>query len=364
MLAPSRQPPRTEPPLAPLPQAPWSLLARQAPALAALLGFFCFMPYMAIPVGSSTAIQFGTILTVLLTSPFLVVTYRRGPLWIFLLLLAPLCLSTLKVAIAGDGDLSLCFKTVPVWALSCLSMVAVQVCAPRYALHLLTGIAIATIIHAGVGLLQIHGFASGEFPLAWLYVNPSFLSVQDNAEIIARYTQRPFGLFPSRRRCRAAWPRGCFFGSQNFAASSICARRQRPGSACCSERRRWGGWALSSRRSRDTRPSPWWRPCFFWQPGSCDVEPRQGHIRPSWRCLAESFPSRSIWRQQPSAPGSEENPTSATRHGKIAPTRCNWAFHCWPMAISGQSCLASDRGCHRRSCMRASPGLRPSGACH
>jgi hypothetical protein len=27
-------------------------------------------------------------------------------------------------------------------------------------------------------------------------VNPSFLSVQENAEIIARYTQRPFGLFP------------------------------------------------------------------------------------------------------------------------------------------------------------------------
>jgi hypothetical protein len=39
-------------------------------------------------------------------------------------------------------------------------------------------------------------FASGEFPLLWLYSNPSFLSVQDNAVTIARYQRRPFGIFP------------------------------------------------------------------------------------------------------------------------------------------------------------------------
>jgi hypothetical protein len=30
----------------------------------------------------------------------------------------------------------------------------------------------------------------------WIYVNQSFLSVQENADQIAQYTQRPFGLFP------------------------------------------------------------------------------------------------------------------------------------------------------------------------
>jgi hypothetical protein len=47
-----------------------------------------------------------------------------------------------------------------------------------------------------VGAWQIYAFSNGEFPLAGLYVNPSFLSVQDNATIIARYVRRPFGIFP------------------------------------------------------------------------------------------------------------------------------------------------------------------------
>src|SRR5690606_36285655 len=54
----------------------------------------------------------------------------------------------------------------------------------------------ATIVQAAVGLWQMHGFSAGYFPLTPLYINNSFLSVQDYATIIYRYIQRPFGLFP------------------------------------------------------------------------------------------------------------------------------------------------------------------------
>jgi hypothetical protein len=110
--------------------------------------------------------------------------------------MAPLCISALKAAVVGQDGLDLCLKALSVWGLSCLAIVPVQLCAPRYGPHLLNGIAAAMLVHTAVGLWQLYGFTRGEFPLAGLYVNPSFLSVQDNAETIVRYVQRPFGLFP------------------------------------------------------------------------------------------------------------------------------------------------------------------------
>lgn len=164
--------------------------------LVGVLGFACFMPYPAIRVGNSTAIQTGNVLTVVLLLPLLWTQFPRRVLCIYPLLLAPLCLSTLHVAVNDGANLSLCLKSVLVWAISCLTLVAVQVHAPRHAVALLTGAAVAALLHAAVGVLQFFSFQDGEFPLAWLYVNPSFLSVQENAATIARWTQRPFGLFP------------------------------------------------------------------------------------------------------------------------------------------------------------------------
>jgi hypothetical protein len=63
-------------------------------------------------------------------------------------------------------------------------------------LEILTGIAAATILHVLVGLWQLYSFSTGQLPLEWLYINPSFLSVQDNAQTIAKWIRRPFGLFP------------------------------------------------------------------------------------------------------------------------------------------------------------------------
>src|SRR4029450_6099071 len=105
---------------------------------------------------------------------------RRG-MWLYPLLMAPLAVATLKVALTGGDDVSLCFKSLAVWGLSCLTMVATQLHAPDHPLEFLAGIAIATILHFVIGLLQAYSFTGGVFPLVGLEVNPSFLCVQGNA---------------------------------------------------------------------------------------------------------------------------------------------------------------------------------------
>lgn len=162
----------------------------------AAMGFFSFLPYPSMAVGNATAIQAGNVLVLLMIIPALLVSWKRRPFWVAPLLVAPLCVSALKAAVAGSDDLDVSLKSLALWVLSFLAVLSTQLCAPRYAIQMLTGIAAATMVHAAIGLLQLHGFSRGEFPLVGLYVNPSFLSVQDNATIIARYIRRPFGLFP------------------------------------------------------------------------------------------------------------------------------------------------------------------------
>ena len=162
----------------------------------AALGFFSFMPYPAIGVGNSSAIQAGNLLVPAMAAGALFVSWKRRPFWVFPLLVAPLCASALKVSVTGETGLETCLKALAVWGLSCMTVLAAQLYVQRYALHLLAGIALATLVHVAVGLVQLYSFSQGEFPLAWLYVNPSFLSVQDNAATIARYVRRPFGVFP------------------------------------------------------------------------------------------------------------------------------------------------------------------------
>jgi hypothetical protein len=168
---------------------------RGGPILVVALGFFSFMPYPGIPIGKASAVQLGNLLTVLLLVPALALPGKRRAVWLYPLILAPLILSAVKVGMTDGRDLDLCFKSIIAWGLACLTIVATQIYAPRNSLHLLTGIAIATLVHAAVGMLQLYSFSNGEFPLVDLYVNQSFDSVQDNAFFIAHWIQRPFGLF-------------------------------------------------------------------------------------------------------------------------------------------------------------------------
>jgi hypothetical protein len=159
-------------------------------------GFFCLLPYPALAVGGTSALQIGNVFTLLMVLPILAMSWRRRAFWVYPLILVPLCFSALKIGVTGDGDLGVSLKAIVVWAISCLTLLIPQLYARRYALSLLTGIAAVTLLHAAIGLWQLYSYSNGVFPFAELYVNQSFLSVQDNAETIARYTQRPFGLFP------------------------------------------------------------------------------------------------------------------------------------------------------------------------
>jgi hypothetical protein len=54
----------------------------------------------------------------------------------------------------------------------------------------------AVVVHALIGLVQVRAFSHGEFPLLFLYRNPSFKSMEEWSRIYAVYIQRPCGLFP------------------------------------------------------------------------------------------------------------------------------------------------------------------------
>jgi len=161
-----------------------------------LFGFAAFLPYPAIPVGSNSALQAGNLISLLLVLPCLALPWKGQSFYLAPLLVVPNGLSLFKVALTDGGNLPLCFKSLIVSALTGVALMATQRVAPRQCLQLLAGIASATIVHAGVGLWQLYGFAHGQFPLLGLYVNPSFFSVQDNVHTIVRYIRRPFGLFP------------------------------------------------------------------------------------------------------------------------------------------------------------------------
>src|SRR3954469_25230651 len=155
MIAPLKQPPlRFE-----LPDrvrlhtdARLAAVQRRRALLAGAMGFFCFMPYPALNIGNTTAIQLGNVLTLLMALPVLVVSWKRRPFWIVPLLLAPLCLGALHVALTSSGaDAITSFKSINVWTISAVAVLATQLYAPAYALEMLTGVALATLAHVAVG---------------------------------------------------------------------------------------------------------------------------------------------------------------------------------------------------------------------
>ena len=65
----------------------------------------------------------------------------------------------------------------------------------------------AIVLHSLIGLYQLYSFSKDQFPLLFLYVNPSFLSMEEWGHDIhdyARYVKRPCGLFPEPESAMAA----------------------------------------------------------------------------------------------------------------------------------------------------------------
>ena len=174
-----------------------TMAAALSPGLVAgVTAFFCMLPYPSYAVGNATAIQIGNLCVVAACLPLLWRSWHGKPFHVYLVLLAPLVVSSLVTGMSGSSQASLALKCTIVWALSLLALTFAQLYGRDYALQMLMGIAAATLLHAVVGVWQIWAFAHDHFPLIGLYINPSFLSVQENAQTIARWTKRPFGLFP------------------------------------------------------------------------------------------------------------------------------------------------------------------------
>lgn len=169
---------------------------RDSAALAAVFAFVAFLPYPAIPAGGHSAIQMGNLLALLIVAMTLFTSWSGKAYFLLPLILLPACLSVVKTGIVADGDMQLCFKSMGTLVISAAAVLATQYLAPRHALAMLLGIAWAAILHTVVGFWQMYSFPRGQFPLLFLYVNPSFLSVQENAETISHFIRRPFGLFP------------------------------------------------------------------------------------------------------------------------------------------------------------------------
>jgi hypothetical protein len=169
---------------------------RFGPAIGIAIGFLCFMPYPAMAVGNSSSLQMGNILCILLLIPAFALRWRHRPIFFFPLLMAPLVISAVKAGVTQTGDLAVCFNTLSMWAIALVSLFIAQLFVPKYGLQILTGIAAAAILHTAVGLCQLYSFSNGEFPFLGLYVNQAFANIQENADTIAKYIQRPFGIFP------------------------------------------------------------------------------------------------------------------------------------------------------------------------
>jgi hypothetical protein len=67
---------------------------------------------------------------------------------------------------------------------------------PRLFATVLGAASAAILVHATLGLYQVYSFTNDEFPLLFLYRNPSFKSMEEWAPIYALYIKRPCGLFP------------------------------------------------------------------------------------------------------------------------------------------------------------------------
>src|SRR5262249_46320961 len=148
-------------------------------------------PYPALSIGGSNGLQLSQALA-LAGVPLLCGLAPGRPFRALVLILAPIYLSALvnatldRVPVADlllKESIALTLALVVLWPSGWvmrrerLGDVLVAACA-------------ALVVHAMVGLYQVYSFSNDEFPLLFLYRNPSFKSMQEWAPVYARYVKR------------------------------------------------------------------------------------------------------------------------------------------------------------------------------
>jgi len=173
-----------------------------------LFAFACFFPYPALAIGRTVGLQVSQV-AALAAIPFLVARPPGRSFWALLLLLGPVFVSMFLHHMFADVPAPDVLVKV-----SIVTALAVPVIWPADWLadrdlfrEVLAAAGAAIVLHSLIGLLQLYSFSKGQFPLLFLYVNPSFMALQDwaeeavhggqgSAEGYALYIGRPCGLFP------------------------------------------------------------------------------------------------------------------------------------------------------------------------
>ena len=166
-------------------------------AVARVFGFSCFFPYPALPIGGNTGLQLNHALTCALVPLLVIRPLGRGFL-AYLLLLGPVFLSMFLNVLIGDiPALDVLPKEAIAFSLAISVLWATDFACRRGVFRDVLAAAVLAIgLHALVGMIQLSSFSHDEFPLLFLYKNPSFKSMEEWAPTFARYIKRPCGLFP------------------------------------------------------------------------------------------------------------------------------------------------------------------------
>jgi hypothetical protein len=162
-----------------------------------LFAFACFFPYPALAIGGNTGLQVSQA-AALAAILFLVARPPGRSFRAILLLLGSVFVSTFLNHMFADVPLpNVLVRESIAMALAVLVIWPADWLADRDLFReVLAAAGAAIVLHSLIGLLQLYSFSKDQFPLLFLYVNPSFHSMQEWAEEYALYIKRPCGLFP------------------------------------------------------------------------------------------------------------------------------------------------------------------------
>lgn len=165
----------------------------------------CFLPYPALAIGRRTGLQLSHALAAAAVPALAARPPRRG-LAALLLVLGPVALSGFVNAMRnGTAEAEVMPKEAVSLALAVSALWPAGWLADRGRFRAALGaVAAAVFLHAAVGAVQVEAFSRDEFPLLFVYQNPSFKSLEGWATFYARYMKRPCGLFPEPSALAAA----------------------------------------------------------------------------------------------------------------------------------------------------------------
>lgn len=159
--------------------------------------FLAFFPYPALSIGNNTGLQASEILA-LATLPLLLINVPSRAFYAYVFLIGPRLLSAFVALIQGESPEP---AVIPKELLS--TVIALGILLPSAWVirrdlmpRVLMLAALAILFHVTIGLIQLYSYTKEQFPLLYLYKNPSFKPMAEWADIHAIYIKRPFGLFP------------------------------------------------------------------------------------------------------------------------------------------------------------------------